>query len=70
MDAVLAAVAAGDDYELLFAVAARQRGRFRNLLRQARGVPLTRIGELTADRRLILRRGDREEPFPAGFAHF
>ena len=70
LDAVRAAVAAGDDYELLFAVAPRQRGRFRNLLRHAGGVPVTRIGELTADPRLVLRRGDREEPFPAGFAHF
>ena len=69
-DAVRSAIAAGDDYELLFAIPARQRGRFRNLLHHARGVPLTRIGELTADHRLVLRRGDREELFPAGFAHF
>lgn len=69
-DPVTAAMASGDDYELLFAVPSRSRGRFRNLLRHAAGVPLTRIGELTADKRLIVRHRDREEPFPAGFQHF
>ena len=70
MDPVRASMAAGDDYELLFAIPTQGRGRFRNLLRHAGGVPVTRIGELTTDRRLVLRRGDRDEPFPEGFAHF
>ena len=70
LDPVRASMAAGDDYELLFAVPTRGRGRFRNLLRHAGGIPVTRIGELTADRRLVLRRADRDEQFPAGFAHF
>ena len=47
-DPVRAALAGGDDYELLFSVSARVRGRLRTVIRQARGVPVTRIGELTA----------------------
>ena len=69
-DPVMAAVAGGDDYELLLAVPAKYRGRFRAVVQQARGVPLTRIGELTKDRDLVVVRGDRQEPLPAGFLHF
>ena len=69
-DPALAAIAGGDDYELLLAVPAKHRGRFRSVVQQARGVPLTRIGELTKDRDLVVVRGDRREPLPAGFLHF
>lgn len=69
-DAVTAAVAGGDDYELLFAVPARKRGRLRGVVREARGVPVTRIGELTADPSVGLLRDGRLEPLPAGFVHF
>ena len=48
------AVAGGDDYELLFAVPRRARGRLRAVVRQARGVPLTRIGELTGEPEVVL----------------
>jgi thiamine-monophosphate kinase len=66
----MAAVAGGDDYELLFSVPRGARGRLRTVIRQGRGVPLTRIGELTADRKVVLRRAGGEEPLPAGFVHF
>ena len=69
-DAVAAAVAGGDDYELLFAVPRRTRGRLRAVLREARGVPITRIGELTDDRTVGLVRGGQLEPLPPGFVHF
>lgn len=69
-DAVTAAVAGGDDYELLFAVPRRARGRLRGVLREARGVPITRIGELTEDRTIGLMRDGRLEPLPPGFVHF
>jgi hypothetical protein len=39
-------------------------------VRQARGVPITRIGTLTAARELVVSRAGREEPLPAGFVHF
>lgn len=69
-DAVAESVAGGDDYELLFAVPPRARGRLRGVLREARGVPITRIGELTDDRTIGILRGGRLEPLPAGFVHF
>lgn len=69
-DPVTTAVAGGDDYELLIAVPKRARGRFTTVQRQARGVPLTRIGELTAEPGTRLLRDGRAEPLPTGFVHF
>jgi thiamine-monophosphate kinase len=69
-DPVEASLAGGDDYELLFAIASRNRGRFRLIERQARGVRLTRIGELTADPVIAIERQGTREPLPAGFVHF
>jgi thiamine-monophosphate kinase len=69
-DPTAAALSGGDDYELLFAVPPRSRGRLRNLGRLAQGVPITRIGELTANRDIVLVRGNRPEPLPSGFVHF
>jgi thiamine-monophosphate kinase len=70
LDPITAAVAGGDDYELLFSVPRRARGRLKTVVRQARGVPVTRIGELTADTTIALRRDGIPEPLPAGFVHF
>jgi thiamine-monophosphate kinase len=69
-DPITTAVAGGDDYELLIAVPKRARGRFATVQRQARGVRLTRIGELTPDPGTRLLRGGQPEPLPAGFVHF
>jgi thiamine-monophosphate kinase len=69
-DPVEASLSGGDDYELLCAVSSRSRGRLRLVDRQARGVPLTLIGELTADCALTVTRGDSSNPLPAGFVHF
>jgi thiamine-monophosphate kinase len=65
-----ASVRGGDDYELLFAVSRRTRGRLRLVERQARGVCLTRIGQLTADPAIVIVREGRANPLPAGFVHF
>ena len=65
-----AAVAGGDDYELLVAVSRQQRRRFAAVGRLARGVPLTRIGVLTSDSDLVLRDGTSERPIPSGYQHF
>jgi len=67
---VEASLSGGDDYELLFAVPHRRRGRLRLVQQQSRGIPLTPIGELTADRALVVRREDADEPMPSGFVHF
>lgn len=68
-DPAMAAMTAGDDYELLFTVRPRTRGRLRSAMRQG-DTSLTRIGVCTADRAIVLRgvRGDRL--VPAGYTHF
>jgi hypothetical protein len=33
-------------------------------------VPITRIGEITLDKDVVLIRNGRPEPLPAGFVHF
>jgi len=69
-DPVRASLSGGDDYELLFALPGRARGRLRLVEQQARGLPLTRIGELTRERHFIVERDGVNEPLPAGFVHF
>ena len=69
-DPVTASLSGGDDYELLFASSGRTAGRLRAVLHQTRGVPITRIGELTANRALTVTRDGAESPLPSGFAHF
>jgi thiamine-monophosphate kinase len=69
-DPILSAAAGGDDYELLFSVPKRARGRLATVVRQARGIPVTRIGTLTRDRAVALIRDGRPEPLPRGFVHF
>ena len=69
-DPVDAALAGGDDYELLFSVPKRSRGRLRSVMRESRGVPLTRIGELTADPVIRLVTNGSSRPLPPGYSHF
>jgi thiamine-monophosphate kinase len=69
-DPIDACVAGGDDYELLFTVPRRARGRLRAVVREARGIAVTRIGEVTSGRSVGLQRNGRLEPLPAGFVHF
>jgi thiamine-monophosphate kinase len=70
VDAIDAAVSGGEDYELVFTVPARRQRALAAALRLARGVPCTRIGTVTADRRLVLTRRGVTSPLPEGFAHF
>jgi thiamine-monophosphate kinase len=70
LDPVTAAVSGGDDYELLFAVPRKYRGRFRAVQSEARGLALTRIGELTQEPGVLLSRDGRTSEMPAGFTHF
>jgi len=69
-DPVCAAMAGGDDYELLFTIRASWRGRLRAVRRQAGDLPITRIGVVTKDRQLVLRTASGERDLPAGFQHF
>ena len=70
VDPGAAAAAGGDDYELLFAVPRRWRGRLATVREQSRGVPIARVGVLTPEPDLILTRNGAPEPLPAGFVHF
>ena len=69
-DPVLAAVSGGDDYELLFSVRPKNGGRLRGVMRESRGIAVTRIGELTRNTEVVLMRDQRPEPLPDGFVHF
>ena len=69
LQAALSAPSGGEDYELLLAVSRRSLRRFLAVQRLS-GVPVTRIGTLTAGADLVLRREGIDEPLPAGFEHF
>lgn len=72
-DPVLPAIVGGDDYELLFTVRPRLRGRLRAVARHC-GTALTRIGTCTTDGRVLLRiaadASPIEVPMPHGYEHF
>jgi thiamine-monophosphate kinase len=70
LDPVKAAIAGGDDYDLVFSVPPRRHGRLRTVVRQGRGVPVTRIGELTPAPAILLKTDAATEPLPSGFTHF
>ena len=66
----LEASLAGEDYELLFTAPARSGRRLAALRRMARGVPLTRIGVITSEPGVVLRRDGADTPLPGGYEHF
>jgi thiamine-monophosphate kinase len=68
-DPIARALSGGDDYELLFTVRPRTGRRLR-MVAQHGGVAITRIGECTAERALVVRRGGSTSPLPRGFSHF
>ena len=70
LDPLLAALAGGDDYELLFTARPRQRGRLRAVRRLTGDLPITKIGVVTNDQRLVLRTASGTRDLPEGFEHF
>jgi thiamine-monophosphate kinase len=70
LDPITAALAGGDDYELLFTSAPRRRGALAAAVRRAPGLAVTRIGAVTKEPDVLLRRDGRDEPLPQGFHHF
>ena len=68
-EALALALDGGEDFELLFTVGPRKASR---LPREVSGVPVTRIGEITAERgKIRLVRGGRARLLrPGGFEHF
>ena len=69
-DPLLAALSGGEDYELLFAVPPRRRGRFLTAVRRCRDVVITRIGIVTAGADVTMRRQGEISALPQGFRHF
>ncbi len=68
-DAVSAAIAGGDDYELLFTVRPGSRHRLRAAQRHG-DAPVTRIGVCTEAGDVVLLRGGAPERLPDGYSHF
>ena len=69
-DPVCAALAGGDDYELLFTARPTQRGRLRAVRQQVGDLPITKIGVVTKGPQLVLRTASGDRDLPAGFEHF
>jgi thiamine-monophosphate kinase len=70
VDPVLEAVAGGDDYELLFTSRPAQRSRLRAVRQHVGTLPITRIGVVTKERKVVLKTPDGERSLPEGFQHF
>jgi thiamine-monophosphate kinase len=69
-DALCAALAGGDDYELLFTARPAWRGRLKAVRSQAGDLPITKIGVVTRETRLIVRTASGDRDLPPGFEHF
>ena len=70
-DAVFEALrGGGEDYELLFTVPPKSRGRLNGVRRLVKDLPITKIGRATADRAIVLEIDGRKEELPSGFQHF
>jgi thiamine-monophosphate kinase len=72
-DPVVECLRGGDDYELMFTVRPRNRGRLRTVAAHT-GVAITRVGVCTPGGGVRLQRtvagGQVEQPLPPGFGHF
>jgi thiamine-monophosphate kinase len=69
-DPVCAALAGGDDYELLFTARPSLRGRLRAVRQHVGDLPITKIGVVTNGSQLVLRTVSGDRDLPAGFEHF
>jgi thiamine-monophosphate kinase len=69
-DPVAAAIAGGDDYELVFTLRPSWRGRLRGVQRDLADLPMTRIGVVTKERRFAVRTPDGDRALPEGYEHF
>ena len=65
-----AALATGDDYELLFTCRSSYKGRLRGVRGQLGDLPITRIGVVTRNRELRIREAGISRDLPLGFEHF
>jgi thiamine-monophosphate kinase len=64
------AIAAGDDYELLFTSRPSHRGRLRLVRQQGGDVPITRIGIVTKGQDVLLKDESGVRELPRGYEHW
>jgi thiamine-monophosphate kinase len=69
-DPAIAAIAGGDDYELLFTSRPAQRGRLRAVRSHVGTLAITKIGVVTRGRDVVLQTAGGEQELPRGFEHF
>jgi thiamine-monophosphate kinase len=69
-DPIEAVLRGGDDYELVFTVRPAHRGRLRGVRQRLGDLPITRIGVVTAERKLLLTSAHGTRELPPGFEHF
>ena len=69
LDVVIAAIASGDDYELLFASPPDCKRRIESTRRRSGKPPLTVVGVITREPACILDRNGAAEPLPHGYRH-
>ena len=70
VDPIKAALSSGEDYELLFTSPPKLRRSLRAACRLSGSVTVSRIGKLTSDRVVLMKRDGKQEPLPAGYEHF
>ena len=70
VDPVDAALAGGEDYELLFAVSPKRRRAFLSAASRLGEPRLTRVGTVTRERSTVVTRGEYRRPLPVGHEHF
>jgi thiamine-monophosphate kinase len=69
-DPAIAALAAGDDYELLFTSRPAHRGRLRAVRSHLGDLSITKIGVVTRRRDVVLETATGRQELPRGFEHF
>ena len=69
-DLMQTVLTAGDDYELLFTTKPSQRGRFRSVVNQLGGLPVTRIGIVTKARDVLVKDEHGTHEVPGGYEHW
>ena len=69
-DPVMAVLAGGDDYELLFAAPAAWARRLEAARRRAGKPRVTRIGRLVAGSSCVVEQDGHEVDLPPGYTHF
>jgi thiamine-monophosphate kinase len=70
LDPLAWAIAGGEDYELLFAVPKRRTRSFLAAAKRWADLQVTRVGHLTSEPGVWLRRKGTLEPLGSGFVHF